>query len=127
MYSYFPGQSTMLPQVHSNLSGVSWDSAATECGQYGLENDQHILGNISDLVGKTFSIGEKVYHVTLPWMEILGRYLDTNLNMFRVVPVYLLCEGELSSRMYEGAWLSWTYAMWIYYYLCNQYLSLLPL
>jgi hypothetical protein len=93
----------MLPQVHSNLSGVSWDSAATECGQYGLENDQHILGNISDLVGKTFWIGEKVYHVTLPWMEILGRYLDTNLTMFRVVPMYLLYEGELSSRMYEGA------------------------
>jgi hypothetical protein len=88
LYSYFPGQSTMLPQVHSNLSGVSWDSAATECGQYGLENDQHILGNISDLEGKTFWIGEKVYHVTLPWMEILGRYLDTNLTMFRVVPMY---------------------------------------
>ena len=32
----------MLPQVHSNLNGVSWDSAATECGQHGLENDQHI-------------------------------------------------------------------------------------
>jgi hypothetical protein len=93
----------MLPQVHSNLSGVSWDSAATECGQYGLENDQHILGNISDLVGKTFWIGEKVYHVTLPWMEILGRYLDTNLTMFRVIPMYLQYEGELSSRMYEGA------------------------
>ena len=41
-----------------------------------LENDQHILRNISELEGKTFWIGEKVYHVTLPWIEILGRYLD---------------------------------------------------
>jgi hypothetical protein len=93
----------MLPQVHSNLSGVSWDSAATECGQYGLENDQHIIRDISDLEGKTFWIGEKVYHATLPWMEILGKYLDTNLTMLRVVPIYLLYERELSSRMYEGA------------------------
>ena len=78
----------MLPQVHTNLNGISWDSAATECGQYGLENDQHILRDISDLEGKIFWIGEKVYHITLPWMEILGRYLDTNLTMFRVVPMY---------------------------------------
>ena len=78
----------MLPQVHSNLSGVSWDFAATKCGQYGLENDQHILGNISDLEGEKFWIGEKVYHVTLPWMEPLGRYLDTNLTMFLVIPMY---------------------------------------
>jgi hypothetical protein len=47
LYCYFPGQSTMLSQVHSNLSGVSWESAATKCGQYGLENDQHILRDIS--------------------------------------------------------------------------------
>jgi hypothetical protein len=93
----------MLPQVHTNLNGISWDSAATECGHYGLENDQYILRDISDLEGKTFWIGEKVYHVTLPWMEIQGRYLDTNLTMFRVVTMYLLYEGELSSRMYEGA------------------------
>ena len=45
-----------------------------ECGQYGLENDQHMLSSISELEGKTFWIGEKVYHLTLPWMEILGRY-----------------------------------------------------
>jgi hypothetical protein len=63
---YIPGQSTILPQVHFNSNGVSWDSAATECGQYGLENDQHIIRNISELEGKTFWIGEKVYHVTLP-------------------------------------------------------------
>jgi hypothetical protein len=44
--------------------------------------------SISDLEGKTFWIGEKVYHVTLPWMEPLGRYLDTNLTMFRVVTMY---------------------------------------
>ena len=93
----------MLPQVHNNLNGISWESAATECGQHGLENHQHILRDISYLEGKTFWIGEKVYHVTLPWMEILGRYLDTNLTMFRVLPMYLLYEGELSSRMYEGA------------------------
>jgi len=78
----------MLPQVHSNSNGVSWDSAATECGQYGLENDQHILSSISDLEGKTFWIGEKVYHVTLPWIEILGRYLDTELRMLRLIPIY---------------------------------------
>ena len=64
----------MIPQVHSNSNGISWDSAAKECGQYGLENDQHILSNISELEGKTFWIGEKVYHVTLPWIETLGRY-----------------------------------------------------
>jgi hypothetical protein len=78
----------MLPQVHSNLNGVSWDSAATECGQQGLENDQHILLSISDLEGKTFWIGEKVYHLTLPWIEILGRYLDTDVTMFRLIPIY---------------------------------------
>jgi hypothetical protein len=66
----------MIPQVHSNSNGVSWESAANECGQYGLENDQHILSNISELEGKIFWIGEKVYHVTLPWIEILGRYSD---------------------------------------------------
>ena len=71
----------MLPQLHFNSNGVSWDSATTECGQYGLENDQHILRNIPDLNGKTFWIGEKVYHVTLSWMEILGRYLDTDLTI----------------------------------------------
>jgi hypothetical protein len=71
----------MLPQLHFNSNGVSWDSAATECGQYGLENDQHILRNVSDIEGKTFWIGEKVYHVTLPWMEMLGRYLDTDLTI----------------------------------------------
>jgi hypothetical protein len=64
----------MIPQVHFNSSGVSWDSAAKKCGQYGLENDQHILSSISELEGKTFWIGENVYHVTLPWIEILGRY-----------------------------------------------------
>jgi hypothetical protein len=37
-------------------------SAAMECGQYGLENDQHILRNIPQLEGKTFWIREKVYH-----------------------------------------------------------------
>jgi hypothetical protein len=64
----------MIPQVHYNSNGVSWESAANVCGQYGLENDQHILSSISELEGKTFWIGEKVYHVTLPWIEILGRY-----------------------------------------------------
>ena len=78
----------MLPQFHTNLNGVSWDSAAMECGQYGLEDDQHILRNISDLEGKTFWIGEKVYHVTLPWMEILGRYLDKDLTTLKLIPMY---------------------------------------
>jgi len=78
----------MLPQVHSNSNGVSFDSAATECGQYGLENDQHILSSISELEGKTFWIGEKVYHVTLPWIEILGRYLGTVVTMFRLIPMH---------------------------------------
>jgi hypothetical protein len=75
----------MLPQVHSNLNGVSWDSAATECGQQGLENDQHILLIISELEGETCWIGEQVYHLTLPWIEILDRYLDTVVTMFRLV------------------------------------------
>jgi hypothetical protein len=63
-------------------------SAAMECGQYGLENDQHILRNIPQLEGTTFWIREKVYHVTLPWIEILGRYLDADLTMFRLIPIY---------------------------------------
>ena len=78
----------MLPQVHTHLNGISWDSAATECGQHGLENNQHILHNISELKGRTFWIGEKVYHVTLPWMEILGRYLDKDFTTFRLIPMY---------------------------------------
>jgi hypothetical protein len=78
----------MIPLVHSNSNGVSWESAAKVCGQYGLENDQHIIRNISGLEGKTFWIGEKVYHLTLPWIEILGRYLDIDLTMFRLVPIY---------------------------------------
>ena len=77
----------MIPLVHSNSNGVSWESAAKVCGQYGLENDQHIIRNISELEGKTFWIGEKVYHLTLPWIEILGRYLDIDLTMFRLVPI----------------------------------------
>ena len=76
----------MLPHYYPN--GVSWDSAVSECGQHGLENDQHILRNISELEGKTFWIGEKVYHVTLPWMEILGRYLDKDFTTFRLIPMY---------------------------------------
>ena len=63
-------------------------SAAMECGQYGLENDQHILRNIPQLEGKTFWIREKVYHMTLPWIEILGRYLDADLTMLRLIPIY---------------------------------------
>jgi hypothetical protein len=78
----------MLPQVHSNLNGVSWDSAATECGQQRLENDQHILLIISELEGKISWIAEKVYHLTLPWIEILGRYLDIDVTMFRLLPIY---------------------------------------
>jgi hypothetical protein len=78
----------MIPLVHSNSNGVSWESAAKVCGQYGLENDQHIIRNIPELEGKTFWIGEKVYHLTLPWIEILGRYLDIDLTMFRLVPIY---------------------------------------
>ena len=77
----------MIPQVHSNSNGVSWESAAKECGQYGLENDQHILSSISELEGKTFWIGEKA-NLTLPWIEILGRYLNTVVTMFRLVPMY---------------------------------------
>ena len=50
-----------------------------ECGQYGLENDQHILSSISEFEGKTFWIGEKVYHLTLPWMEILGCFTVNNI------------------------------------------------
>jgi hypothetical protein len=61
-------------------SRIIFGENRTECGQYGLENDQHILRNVSDIEGKTFWIGEKVYHVTLPWMEMLGRYLDTDLS-----------------------------------------------
>jgi hypothetical protein len=78
----------MIPLVHSNSNGVSWESAAKVCGQYGLANDQHIIRNIPELEGKTFWIGEKVYHLTLPWIEIIGRYLDTDLTMFRLVPIY---------------------------------------
>ena len=78
----------MLPQVHTNLNGISWDSATTECRQQGLENDQHILRNISELKGKTFWIGEKVYRVTLPWMELLGRYLDKDLTTFKLMPMH---------------------------------------
>ena len=78
----------MIPLVHSNSNGVSWESATKVCGQYGLENDQHIIRNIPELEGKTFWIGEKVYHLTLPWIEILGRYLDIDLTMFRLVPIY---------------------------------------
>jgi hypothetical protein len=78
----------MIPQVHSDSNGVSWEYAAKECGQYGLENDQHIIRNIPELEGKIFWIGEKVYHLTLPWIEILGRYLDTVVAMFRLIPIY---------------------------------------
>jgi hypothetical protein len=78
----------MTPLVHSNSNGVSWESAAKVCGQYGLENDQHIIRNIPELEGKTFWIGEKVYHLTLPWIEILDRYLDIDLTMFRLVIIY---------------------------------------
>jgi len=85
---YFSWKATTIPQLHYYLNGVSWGSAANECGQYGLENDQHILRNISELEKKTFWIGEKVYHVTLPWIEILGRYLDTDLTMFRLIAIY---------------------------------------
>jgi len=85
---HIPGQSTILPELHFNSNGVSWESAANECGQHGLENDQHILRNIPELEGKTFWIGEKVYHVTLPWMEILGRYLDKDLTTFKLIPMY---------------------------------------
>ena len=63
----------MLPQLHLSANGVTWYYATQKCGQYGLANDQHILRNISEFEGKTFWIGEKVYHVTLPWIEILGR------------------------------------------------------
>ena len=86
MSPYIPGQSITIPHYYPR--GVSCDSAANECGQYELENDQHILRNISDLEGKTFWIGEKVYHVTLPWIEILGRYLDAVVTMFRLMPIY---------------------------------------
>jgi hypothetical protein len=51
-------------------------------------NDQHMLRNISDLEGKTFWIGEKVDHVTFPWIEIVGRHLDTDVTMFRLIPIY---------------------------------------
>ena len=88
MSPHIPGKSTILPQLHFNSSGVSWESAANVCGHYGLENDQHILRNIHELEGKTFWIGEKVYHVTLPWMEISGRYLDKDLTTFKLVPMY---------------------------------------
>jgi hypothetical protein len=74
--------------VHFISNGVSWDYAANKCGQYELENDQHMLRSISELEGRTFWIGEKVYHVTLPWIEILGRYLDTVVTMFRLIPMY---------------------------------------
>jgi hypothetical protein len=74
--------------LHYYPSGVTWDSAIKECGQHGLENDQLILRSISDLEGKTFWIGEKVYHLTLPWIEILGRYLDIDVTMFRLVLMY---------------------------------------
>ena len=76
----------MLPHYYPN--GVSWDSAVNECGIHALENDQNILSNISELEGKTFWIGEKVYHVTLPWMEILGRYLDKDFTTLRLIPMY---------------------------------------
>jgi hypothetical protein len=47
-----------------------------------------MLRNISDLEGKTFWIGEKVDHVTFPWIEIVGRHLDTDVTMFRLIPIY---------------------------------------
>ena len=78
----------MISQVHSNSNGVSRNAAALGCGQYGLENDQHILRTISELEGETFWIGEKVYRLTLPWIEILGRYLDTDLTMFRIIQIH---------------------------------------
>ena len=93
MSPYIPGKSTTIPQLHYYPNGVSWDSAEQECGQYGLENAQHIIRNISELEGKTFWIGEQVYRVTLPWIEILGRYLDTDVKMFRLIPIYQLYEG----------------------------------
>ena len=80
MSPYIPGKSTTISQLHYYPNGVSWDSAEQECGQYGLENDQYIIRSISELEGKTLWIGEKVYHLTLPW--ILGRYLDTDVTMF---------------------------------------------
>ena len=46
-----------------------------------------MLRNISDLEGKTFWIGEKA-NLTLPWIEILGRYLDIDLTMFRLVLMF---------------------------------------
>ena len=57
-------------------------------GMWTTENDQHILFIISDLEGKTFWIGEQVYHLTLPWIEILGIYLDAVVTMFRLLPIY---------------------------------------
>jgi hypothetical protein len=84
LYSYLPGKSTIVPPLYFNSNGVSRESAAMEGGQYVLENDPYILSSISELEGKTFWIGEKVYYVTLPWIEILGRYLDKDLTMFSV-------------------------------------------
>ena len=86
MSPYIARQSTTIPHYYPN--GVSWDSAANECGQNGLENDQHMLRNISYLEGKTFWIGEKVDHVTLPWIEIVDRHLDTDVAMLRLIPIY---------------------------------------
>ena len=44
--------------------------------------------NVDNRDGKAFWRGEQIYHLTLPWIEILGRYLDTIVTMFRLLPIY---------------------------------------
>lgn len=72
--AYIPQKERDSPSYNSFCSPIH--------SEYGLENDQHILRSISELDGNTFWIGENVYHVTFPWVEILGRYLDADLSMF---------------------------------------------
>jgi hypothetical protein len=68
----------MLPQVHTNLNGVSWNSAVSECGQYGLENDQQRFEFTTLVVIGTDCIGscKSNYHMTTTMTALLEeRYI----------------------------------------------------
>ncbi|CAC5387693.1 unnamed protein product [Mytilus coruscus] len=80
----------------------TWKSASDECGSNGLEFDEKVLTNIEVLNDKVFWIGMAIYHVTTPWIEILGCFAVPDGQEVKKSPSIVLCQKQCEPYQFFG-------------------------
>ncbi|XP_052059266.1 uncharacterized protein LOC127699925 [Mytilus californianus] len=80
----------------------TWAAASDECDSNELEFDEKVLMKTDVLWDKAFWIGMAIYHVTTPWIEVLGCSAVPDAPEIKKEPSIVLCQKQCESYQFFG-------------------------